>query len=54
MDFYLTYFKLSIELKMSNGFRDIIVDTPPPQHQEFRNAIDRMKSQIWVLAFHFE
>lgn len=54
MDFYLTYFKLSVELKMSNGFRDIIVDARPPQHPEFRNVIDKMKSQIWVLAFHFE
>lgn len=54
MDFYLTYFKLSVELKMSNGFRDIIIDSPPPKHPEFRNAIEKMKSQIWVLAFHFE
>lgn len=54
LDFYLTYFKLSIELKMSNGFRDIIVNETAPGHPEFRNAIERMKSQIWVLAFHFE
>lgn len=54
LDFYLTYFKLSIELKMSNGFRDIIVNETAPGHPEFRNAIEKMKSQIWVLAFHFE
>ncbi len=54
LDFYLMYFKLSVELKMSNGIRNILVDDAAPGHQQFRNAIDRMKSQIWVLAFHFE
>lgn len=54
MDFYLTYFKLSIELKMSNGFRDVLVKESVPGHTEFYNAIEKMKSQIWVLAFHFE
>ncbi len=54
MDFYLTYFKLSVELKMSNGIRDILVREPAPGHPEFYNVIDKMKSQIWVLAFHFE
>ncbi len=54
LDFYLTYFKLSVELKMSSGFRDIIITEGAPGHPEFRNAIEKMKSQIWVLAFHFE
>ena len=54
MDFYLTYFKLSIELKMSNGVRNVLVNDAYPGHAEFRNAIDKMKSQIWVLSFHFE
>jgi hypothetical protein len=54
LDFYLTYFKLSVELKMSNGLRNIIVNDAASGHEEFRNAIDRMKSQIWILAFHFE
>ncbi len=54
LDFYLMYFKLSVELKMSNGIRNILVDDPAPGHQEYRNAIEKMRSQIWVLAFHFE
>lgn len=54
LDFYLTYFKLSVELKMSTGFRDILASEAPPSHPEFRNAIEKMRSQIWVLAFHFE
>ncbi len=54
IDFYLTYFKLSVELKMSNGFKDVLVDEPAQGHPEYNNAIEKMKSQIWVLAFHFE
>jgi hypothetical protein len=54
LDFYLTYFKLSIELKMSNGIGDILVKDAPTGHPQYMNAIEKMKSQIWVLAFHFE
>jgi hypothetical protein len=54
MDFYLTYFKLSMELKMSNGFGDILVKEAAPGHTEYYYAIEKMKSQIWVISFHFE
>jgi hypothetical protein len=54
LDFYLTYFKLSVEIKMSNGIRDIIVEEAVQGFTGYRNAIEKMKSQIWVLAFHFE
>ena len=54
LDFYLTYFKLSVELKMSNGLRNVIVNDVPAGFEEYRHAIEKMKSQIWVLAFHFE
>jgi hypothetical protein len=54
LDFYLPYFKLSVELKMSNGIRDVLVHDPASGHQEYVNAINRIQSQIWVLAFHFE
>lgn len=53
-DFYLTYFKLSVELKMSNGLRDIIVHEPALGNAQYANAIEKMKSQIWVISFHFE
>jgi hypothetical protein len=53
-DFYLTYFKLSIELKMSRGFGDVLVKEAVTNYEEYYNAIDRMSSQIWILAFHFE
>lgn len=54
LDFYLTWFKLSIELKMSNGLFNIIAGEPASGHEEFRNSIEKMKSQMWIVAFHFE
>lgn len=54
LDFYLPYFKLSIELKMSNGMRDVLVHDPASTNPQFVNAIERMRSQIWIIAFHFE
>lgn len=54
MDFYLTYFKLSIEVKMSNGLGNVLVQQPAPGHPEFYNAIEKLKSQLWILSFHFE
>ena len=54
LDFYLRYFKLSVELKMSNGLTDVIAREGEARHPEFRNAIEKMRSQIWILAFHFE
>lgn len=54
LDFYLTYFKLSIELKMSNGIGNVLVQDPAPGYPQYVNAIEKIRSQIWVLAFHFE
>ena len=54
LDFYLPFFKLSVELKMSNGIGNILVDEPAPGHSQYRNAIEKAKSQIWTIAFHFE
>jgi hypothetical protein len=52
IDFYLPYFKLTIEAKMSSGLRDVLnynVGFPP-----YFNEIESLKSQIWILSFHFE
>ncbi len=54
MDFYLPYFKLSVELKLSNGLRDVLVHDPATGHTQYSKAIEKMKSQIWIVAFHFE
>lgn len=53
-DFYLTYFKLSIEAKLSNGLTNVLVREPAPGKAEFYNALEKLKSQIWVISFHFE
>ena len=54
LDFYLPYFKLSVELKMSNGMRDVLVHDSGTAHPQYVNAIEKMKSQIWIVSFHFE
>lgn len=55
IDFYLKYFKLSPELKMAFGFRDIIVHEPAAgTNRKYAEAIDRLTSTLWVLSFHFE
>jgi hypothetical protein len=54
IDFYLTYFKLSVELKMSNGIGDVIVRDADSGHPQYNNAIEKLKSQLWILSFHFE
>jgi len=54
IDIYLPYFKLTIEAKMSNGLRDILVHEPYTENPQYVNAIESMRSQIWVLSFHFE
>ena len=35
LDFYLKFFKFSVELKMSNGIRDILINEPPPGIRNF-------------------
>jgi hypothetical protein len=54
LDFYLVYFKLSVELKMSNGLGNMLIKQEAPGHPEYADAIEKLKSQIWILAFHFE
>ena len=54
LDFYLAFFKLAVELKMSNGIGNIIVNEAAPGRPEYRNAIEKIKSQIWTISFHFE
>lgn len=54
IDFYLPYFKLGVEAKMSNGLGDVLVDDYAVGYPQYLNAIEKLKSQIWVLSFHFE
>lgn len=55
LDFYLPYFKLSVEVKTSRGLRDVIVhDNGYSGYDQYVNAIEKMQSRIWIIAFHFE
>lgn len=54
VDFYLTYFKFSSELKFALGFRDVLVPEPALGFDEYVDAIDRLTSKIVMLSFHFE
>lgn len=54
IDFFLKYFKFSTELKLSVGMRDVLVHDPSASHPELVTSIDRLKSKIWILSFHFE
>jgi len=54
IDFYLPYFKLTVEAKMSTGLFDILVHEPFPGFEEYVNSIGSLRSQIWTLSFHFE
>ena len=54
IDFYLPYFKLTIEAKMSNGLFDVLVHDPDDRNPQYVNSIQSMRSQMWVLSFHFE
>lgn len=51
LDFYLTYFKFSTELKMSYGIKDILVHEP---NIDYNTVIDRLKTKMFILSFNFE
>ncbi len=53
IDFYLPFFKFSTELKFAVGFFDALErnETSRPQ---FQNAIERVRSNMFIISFHFE
>lgn len=54
IDIYLQYFKFAPELKLSTGFRNVLVDDPASNYPQYVNSIDRLNSYIVMLCFHFE
>lgn len=52
--FYLSNIKMSAEIKMSNGVKDVLAHDPHPEYPEYCNAIEQLKSRMWVLSLHFE
>ncbi len=51
LDFYLTYFKLSTEIKMSYGTQDILVHD---SNVEYNRVIKELKSKMFVFSLIFE
>jgi hypothetical protein len=54
LDFYLPFFKLSVEFKVSTGIRDVLVHDYTATDPRYARAIEKMRSQIWLVSFHFE
>lgn len=50
VDFYLQYFKLAIEAKMSLGTKNILVK----DNTIFSNSIDKLNSKVFLLSITFE
>lgn len=58
-DFYLNYFKLGVELKYSMGMSNVFSPTdragdPPQDNQIYTDVIDKLKSRMFIISFHFE
>jgi len=53
IDCYMPYFKMSIELKYSYGFVNVLRQKSN-SHPEFQNSIDRLNSTLTMLSFIFE
>jgi len=50
IDWYLVYFKLSTEVKLSFGLRNILIYEPI----EYVKVMDEIKSRMLIISFHFE
>lgn len=50
LDLYLQYFKLSPEIKVANGLRNVMV----PEQHVYANFIQSLRSRTWIVSFTFE
>jgi hypothetical protein len=53
-EFYLTYFKFSIEAKFSTGIGNAFNKDPVEGYEAFYNSINKLYSNIFILKFNFE
>jgi len=53
-DFYLPYFKLSVELKLSVGTLNVLDPDRDDQNPGYVSSLDKLKSRMVSLSFHFE
>ncbi len=50
VDLFLEYFKFSLELKLSTGFKNVLIQ----ENTKFSSSIDRLRTRMWTLSFTFE
>ena len=53
-DFYLEYFKFSIEFKYSVGIFNVLSNDNAEGAENYVQAIEMMNSRIFMISFHFE
>lgn len=49
-DFFLTFFKFSVELKLSHGFKNALFQ----DHTKLSNPINALYNRIWLVSLTFE
>ncbi len=54
IDYYLPYFKLSTEIKLSEGLLDVLNHNPYKGQEQFVNSLNWIKSRIIMFSLHFE
>lgn len=50
LDFFLPYFKFGIELKLSHGLKNLLIQ----DNTRFTTPLDQLKSKVWLLSLTFE
>lgn len=50
LDLYLPYFKLSPEIRVANGYRNVLV----PETHVYSNFMESLRSRTWIFSFTFE
>lgn len=50
LDFFLPYFKFGVELKLSKGFNNLLIQ----DGNMYTSPIDRLRSKVWLLSLTFE
>ena len=53
LDFYFPYFKLSVEMRGSWGMFNVLNRHATP-HPEFQNAVEKLRSSVYMISFYIE
>lgn len=54
VDFYLAFFKFAPEIKVGMGLMNLRVDNPSDFAPQYIRSLDRIRSYVVMLNFHFE